>query len=105
MRKAALRRIHAFPGIATVSAFVNTRSGAMFIKIPGGANLMPHGGIYIVGVLRINDNINSACLVINVQSLLPALAAVGGHINAAFLVERIKMSHHRYPGYIGIGRM
>ncbi len=83
-----VRRGHAVPDRlvprrAAVARHVDAAGRAAAVEIPGMDEQRPHAGIERVRIARVHREVRAAGLVVELQHLLPRLAAVGRAIDAA----------------------
>ena len=83
------------PGVAAVDGAIQSAARPAAVEAPRRAVHLPRGGEQRVGVLRVEDDVNAAGLVIDEQNFLPGGAAVGGAINAALGAGCVHMSQGR----------
>ena len=79
------------PGFSAVGGFVQPAAGAHFlggiVGVESVALPLVGGGQDRVGIVRLQFDVNHAGLVVDVEYLLPRLAAVGGLVEPAGLVR------------------
>ncbi len=94
------------PGVATVGGFVQAaiRTGKACV-FPGTLAVLPQVGVDGLRILRIVFYLNRAGIFINVQYILPALAAIAGAIDAALLIWAVGMPQPSHENFIRVGRM
>src|SRR5205807_6158417 len=73
----------ALPGGAVVVRTVEAVLAAATVERPRRAVAFPHRGEEDVRILRIEDDVDAAGAVVEVESLLPGLASIAGAENAA----------------------
>src|SRR5712664_4832056 len=82
----------ALPGGAVVVRTVEAVLGAAAIERPGSAIALPHGGEQNVGIAGIENDVNAAGAVVEIENFFPVLAAVAGTEDAAFGVRAVGMA-------------
>src|SRR3977135_1117884 len=82
----------ALPSGAVVVRTVEAALGAAAIERPGSAVAFPHGGEQNVGIAGIENDVNAAGAVVEIENFFPVLAAVAGAEDAAFGVRAVSMA-------------
>ena len=82
----------ALPGGAVVVRTVEAVLGAAAIERPGSAIALPHGGEKNVGIAGIENDVNAAGAVVEVENFFPVFAAVASAEDAAFGVRAVSMA-------------
>src|SRR5437016_1782960 len=95
----------ALPGSAVVVRTVKAVFVAATVERPGRAVAFPHCGEEDVGILRIENDVDAAGAVVEVENFLPGFAAVAGAEDAALVVRTVGMAESGYKSDIGIRRM
>src|SRR5581483_980100 len=74
-------------------------------QAPGSAAGLPQRGEEGVGVVGVEGDVDRACLVVLVEDLLPALAAVARAEDAAFGVGAVSMAERGHEDHVGVARI
>src|SRR6266850_1957076 len=82
----------ALPGGAVVVRTVEAVLGAAAIERPGSAIALPHGGEQNVGIAGIENDVNAAGAVVEIENFFPVFAAVASTKDAAFGVRAVGMA-------------
>src|SRR4029453_1338387 len=93
------------PGVAAVGRLVDGGTGAGAAETPRVAAHLERGRVERVRVARIEHEVDGAGVLIAVQHLLPALAAVLGAEHAAIGIRTPAVAERRHPRDVGIGRV
>src|SRR3954465_11742442 len=92
----------ALPRSATVNRFIHSAAGAAAIQRIGRADHLPYRRKQSVGVFRIEDNVDSATLIVDVQNFLPSLAAIAGPENPPLGIGSVGVSQRGDESDVGI---
>ena len=95
----------ALPGCAVVVRTVETVLVTATVEHPRRAVAFPHCGEEHVGILRIENNVDAAGALVEVENFLPGLAAITGAEDAAFGVRAVGMAESGDQGDVGIRGM
>src|SRR6266850_468037 len=82
----------ALPGGAVIVRTVEAVLGAATIERPRSAIALPHGGEKYVGIAGIENDVNAAGAVVEIQNFFPGLAAVASSEDPAFGVRAVGMA-------------
>ncbi len=93
------------PRPASVGGLVNAGAGPAFGQRPRPALHVVGRGVERVGVMPVEDEVDRAGRVVDVEDLLPGLAAIDRLEHPALFVRRPEVAHRRDVDDLGIGRM
>src|SRR5215467_346668 len=82
----------ALPGRAVVGGAVQAIFRAAAVQRPGSAPAFPHRGKKNVRILRIENDVNCAGAIVEIENFLPSFAAIDGAENAAVRVRAISVA-------------
>src|SRR5262249_15084852 len=95
----------ALPGAAAVVARVETGARPARLEGPGPAAELPHRGQQVLRIGGVEREVGGAGPLVDVEDLLPALAAVLGLVDAALGVLAPLAAERRHPRDVGVGRV
>src|SRR2546429_8239188 len=95
----------ALPGCAIVVRTVETVFVTATVEHPRRAVAFPHCGEKHVGILRIENNVDAAGAIVEVENFLPGLAAITSAEDAPFRVRAVGMAESGDQGDVGIRGM
>ncbi len=94
-----------FPFVAAVVGLVDAAFRAALDDLPRTPVLVVHRRVERGRRLAVDDEVDRADAVVDVEHLLPRLAAVGRAEDAAFLVLREQVAHRGDVHHVGVRRM
>ena len=92
------------PGVAAVGCAVDAAAGSAAVEAPGAPSALVRGREERARVRQVHDQVDGAGVVVDVQDLLPRVAAVGRAVDAPLRVgapqvaDRRHVRHVRVPG-------
>ena len=93
------------PGLPAVGRLVDAAAGAGLEQLPRPPLHLVHRRVERVGLAPVDDEVDRAGLVVDVEHLLPGLAAVDRLEDAALLVGRPQVAHGRDVDDVGVRRV
>ena len=93
------------PGIATIGGAVHAALGAAGEQRPGFALAAPGAGVQDTGVGRVHRQVDHAGALVQIQDLLPGVAAVARAEDTPFGVRAEGVAERGDPGGVGIARV
>src|SRR5258708_2193423 len=95
----------ALPGGTVVVRTEESVLGAAAIERPGSAVALPHGGEENVGIAWIENDVNAAGAVVEIEDFFPGLPSIARTEDAAFRVRAVGMAESGDEGDVWVRRM
>src|SRR6185312_7873527 len=99
----ATGKVH--PGLTPIRTLIQPAAFAAALHAIGSALDAPHARVEDHGITRLHHQFGARSLIIDIKHPPPALATVGGLINASFRIGSEEMAHGRDPYDIGVPGM
>jgi hypothetical protein len=91
------------PAVAPVRALVDAAPGPAAVEAPAAPEPLVHRGVDLVRVRLVPVEVHGARVLVDVEHLLPALAAVGGTVDAPVLAGRPQVAEGRHVDHVRVG--
>ena len=93
------------PRVAAVGGAVDAAAGSAAVEAPGAPSALVRGREERARVRRVHDQVDGAGVVVDVQDLLPRVAAVGGAVDAPLRVGPPQVADRRHVSHVRIPRV
>ena len=96
---------HPRPCAPAVGRFIKPAARAAAVQAPRRAIHLPQRGKKRAGIVRIENHVDRAGLVVLEKHLLPGRAAIAGAEDSPFLVLAVRMAQRRHKNHVRVPRI